>query len=244
MIRRSLCRSSPALVSADHITPLETITRSEEMSQRSGSASRARRIGLAKASPTIDIELIRSVLHGVEQLDGVEAAALHRDHAAADHQVAEGVEQPGAVHQRRRRQVARAGLGDPVGGGVEVRLGRQALACWPRRGRRTGRPGATSRPSARPSCRRCRAAAGGRRSDPTARRPGRAVRPPPRPRRRWPTAGTVRCRRRPTATCGCGAGAVAAPRCARRTCRGTRRRRRRRCPTGTRARRRRSGSSC
>ncbi len=61
MIRRSLWRSRPALVSADHITPLEITTRSEEMSQRSGSASRARRIGLAKASPTIDIELIRSV---------------------------------------------------------------------------------------------------------------------------------------------------------------------------------------
>ena len=61
MIRRSLWRSRPSFVAADQITPLDTITRSDEMSQRSGSASRARRIGLANASPTIDIELIRSV---------------------------------------------------------------------------------------------------------------------------------------------------------------------------------------
>ena len=60
MISRSLWRSSPAFVCDDQITPLDTMTRSEEMSQRSGSASSARRIGLAKASPTIDIELIRS----------------------------------------------------------------------------------------------------------------------------------------------------------------------------------------
>jgi hypothetical protein len=60
MIRRSLWRSRPALVAADQITPEETITRSDEMSQRSGSASSALRIGLANASPTIDIELTRS----------------------------------------------------------------------------------------------------------------------------------------------------------------------------------------
>ena len=59
-INRSLWRSSPSLVSFDHITPDEMITRSEEMSQRSGSASRARRIGLAKASPTIVIDFTRS----------------------------------------------------------------------------------------------------------------------------------------------------------------------------------------
>ena len=46
------------MLSAEHITPDDRITRSDEMSQRSGSASRARRIGLANASPTIDIELI------------------------------------------------------------------------------------------------------------------------------------------------------------------------------------------
>ena len=61
MISRSLWPSRPVLVAADQITPLDTMTRSDEMSQRSGSASRALRIGLAKASPTIDIELMRSV---------------------------------------------------------------------------------------------------------------------------------------------------------------------------------------
>ena len=40
--------------------PLENIIRSDEMSQRSGSASRARRIGLANASPTIEMLLTRS----------------------------------------------------------------------------------------------------------------------------------------------------------------------------------------
>src|SRR6266508_5994487 len=53
MIRRGLWRSKPSLVSFDQITPEDKITRNDEMSQRSGSASRARRIGLANASPTM-----------------------------------------------------------------------------------------------------------------------------------------------------------------------------------------------
>ena len=36
------------------------MTRSELMSKRFGSASRARRMGLAKASPTMEIDLTRS----------------------------------------------------------------------------------------------------------------------------------------------------------------------------------------
>ena len=60
MIRRRLCLSRPSLVSWLHITPDDTMTRRLETSQRSGSASRARRIGLAKASPTIDSEFTRS----------------------------------------------------------------------------------------------------------------------------------------------------------------------------------------
>ncbi len=60
MISRSLWASRPFFVAVDHITPLDTITRNDEMSQRCGSASSARRIGLANASPTIDIELMRS----------------------------------------------------------------------------------------------------------------------------------------------------------------------------------------
>jgi hypothetical protein len=59
MISRSLWRSRASLVSFDHMTPDDTMTRSDEMSHRSGSASSARRIGLANASPTIDIELMR-----------------------------------------------------------------------------------------------------------------------------------------------------------------------------------------
>ena len=57
MISRLLWRSRPSLLSFDHITPDDTMTLSDEMSHRSGSASRARRIGLANASPTIDVEL-------------------------------------------------------------------------------------------------------------------------------------------------------------------------------------------
>ena len=88
MISRGLWRSRPSLVSGDHITPDETMTRSDEMSHRSGSASSARRIGLANASPTIEIAVDAVALDRVEQLVGVEVAARHRDDRAADHQVA------------------------------------------------------------------------------------------------------------------------------------------------------------
>ena len=60
MMRRSLCRRSPSLVSRDHITPEEMMTRRLERSQRSSLASSARNIGFANASPTIEIELIRA----------------------------------------------------------------------------------------------------------------------------------------------------------------------------------------
>jgi len=59
MISRWLWRRRPALVSAAQITPLLKMTRSDVMSQRVGSASSARRIGLAKASPTIETLLTR-----------------------------------------------------------------------------------------------------------------------------------------------------------------------------------------
>ena len=59
-ISRGLWRSSPAFVSADHITPLDMITRRLEMSHRCGSASRARSIGFANASPTMEMLLTRS----------------------------------------------------------------------------------------------------------------------------------------------------------------------------------------
>ena len=48
-----LWRSRPSLDSWLHITPDEVIMNTDERSQRSGSASRARRMGLAKASPTM-----------------------------------------------------------------------------------------------------------------------------------------------------------------------------------------------
>ena len=57
---RALWRSRPFFVSAAQITPDETTSRRLAMSHRPGSASSARRMGLANASPTIDIEFTRS----------------------------------------------------------------------------------------------------------------------------------------------------------------------------------------
>ena len=198
---------------------------------------------MAKASPTIDIELMRSLLDRVEQLGRIEPAPLHGDDAAADHQVAERVEQPGAVHQRRRGQVARPGLDDPCGCRAEVLLRRQALLVR----RVEGAEQVVLAPhdalrhaggAARVEQQEVIAGAAPRRHDrlptPTTRLP----------RSRRPSPDAVRCRRRPTATCGCAAADGASPRCARRTHRGRRRPRRRRCPTGTPARRPCSGSSC
>jgi hypothetical protein len=54
------------------------------MSQRSGSASRARSIGLANASPTMEMLFTFSALDGVEQFDDVEVPAGHRHDAAGD----------------------------------------------------------------------------------------------------------------------------------------------------------------
>ena len=59
-ISRSLWRRRPAFVSALHITPDDMITRRLDTSQRSGSASRARSVGLAMASPTMAIDFTRS----------------------------------------------------------------------------------------------------------------------------------------------------------------------------------------
>src|SRR5215203_4831503 len=46
-------RSRPSLVLADHMTPEDTIIFNDVRSHRPGDSSSARRIGLAKASPTI-----------------------------------------------------------------------------------------------------------------------------------------------------------------------------------------------
>src|SRR3546814_17496459 len=48
-----LWRSRPCLVSSLHITPDDVMAMSDERSQRHSLASRAPRIGLAKASPTM-----------------------------------------------------------------------------------------------------------------------------------------------------------------------------------------------
>src|SRR3954453_23598431 len=50
---RALCFIKPALVSAAHHPPKHTSSHNDEMSHRSGAASSSRRIGLAKASPTM-----------------------------------------------------------------------------------------------------------------------------------------------------------------------------------------------
>ena len=57
--RSGMWRSSPSLMGSDHITPDESITRSEERSHRPGSASSWSSSGLAKASPTIEISVTR-----------------------------------------------------------------------------------------------------------------------------------------------------------------------------------------
>ena len=50
----------PALVSADHMTPLEVMNLIDEMSYLPGFSSSARRIGFAKASPTMAMLLTRA----------------------------------------------------------------------------------------------------------------------------------------------------------------------------------------
>ncbi len=58
----------------------------------------------------------------------VEVPTDHRGDAAADHQVADRVEQSGAVHQRRSGHVARPGLADTFLGRSQILLRRQAFA--------------------------------------------------------------------------------------------------------------------
>ena len=52
-----LWRSIPFFTSVDHITPDETTSFTDEMSQRPGFSSSAFSMGLANASPTITSEL-------------------------------------------------------------------------------------------------------------------------------------------------------------------------------------------
>ena len=184
MISRSLWRSKPSLVSCDQITPDDTMTRRLEMSQRPGSASRARRIGLANASPTIDIELIENR----STVSSSSTASKRRPSIVVtlppSIRLLTALKKPvpcisgaaGRLRGRPTRPVRRAHRG----------LVRAASgAGCSHRGRRTGRPGATSLPSACRWCRPCTAATGDRPNDPTARRRVRL------PRRRPASYGTA-----------------------------------------------------
>ena len=245
-IRRSLWRSSPSLVSFDHITPDEMITRSDEMSQRSGSASRARRIGLAKASPTIVIDFTRSCFDGVEQLDRVEAGGRQRDDRPAGRQRRQRVEQAGAVHQRgrragcagracrcarverRRRRRRAAGAVRSTARALRIEVVLAPHHALGHAGRAAGVEQQEVVAASAPTGATVRPGHDGRdvlvRRRPVRARPGAVVDPQPGRDRR--------------------AAGRAPRRTVRRTRRGTRRPRRRRCPTGTSARRRCTDSSC
>ena len=67
-----VARAGPASTASENMTPDDVNTNRLERSQRSGSASRARSIGLAKASPTMAVVLPLCALDGVEQLLDVE----------------------------------------------------------------------------------------------------------------------------------------------------------------------------
>src|SRR3546814_18555837 len=64
------CRSRPCLDSSLNMTPELEIITSDEMSYLSGDASRARSIGLAKASPTIAMALTpsRSMVASISEM--------------------------------------------------------------------------------------------------------------------------------------------------------------------------------
>ena len=102
--RSGMWRSSPSLIGSDHITPEESITRSEERSQRPGWASSSSSSGLAKASPTMEISVTRCRAMRVEDAGGVEPHVLGEHDRAAGVEGAEGRERRGAVHERGGRK--------------------------------------------------------------------------------------------------------------------------------------------
>ena len=172
-----------------HITPLDDdhAQRRDVPPVRLG-VERAR-IGLANASPTIDMLLIRSRLRPCRAArPGSKRRPDHRDDGAAEHQVRERVE------QRR----CRASAAPPAGcaarawtraARIESRRRGRRLAVGRRRGRRGGRPGATSRPSASRSCRRCRGVQVVAASGPTDRDVPRSPASPRPSRTASPTSG-------------------------------------------------------
>ena len=204
-ISRSLWRSRPCLVSFDHITPDEMTTRRAERSQRSGSASRARRIGRPKASPTIVIDLTRSRSTVSSKFDGVEVATREGDDRPARRQRRQGVDQAGPVHQRRRRQARRARPVELPGKLVDVGWWRQAAAAQLVEGAEQvvlppHHPLGHARRAAGVEQQEVIARAAPRRLGATGPRRGHL------PRTASPSQGTARSRRRPTATCGSAAG--------------------------------------
>ena len=176
--------------------------------------------------------------HRAPQLVGVEVAALERHDGPAEEQRLHRAHHPRAVHQRRGGQVHRrpARRHHPGRGptGVLVAVG-DLLAEGPvdrlRRGPRTGRRCATSRPSASRSCRPCRGTTGRR---PTVRCGASARGRRAAPRSRAPRRGGG-TRRRPARPPAAGGAGRAPPRPARRATRGTPAPRRRSSRADTRA---------
>ena len=156
--------------------------------------------GLANASPTITSEVARRACDRAQHLVRVEGATGERDHFAAGQVSGERAEpQPGAVHQRRARDGDHpvAGLGDRRDERRDLFAGsRHALAEERKAGsqeqRRRATPCRTSRPSACPSYRRCRAC----RCRPRCGRCVASVRSRRAPRRTRAPRRPGRCRRR------------------------------------------------
>ncbi len=126
---KASCRSIPgwwarraSLLASLHITPEEIMATRLDRSQRSGSASRARSIGLAKASPTMAIMLTPSRSTVSSSSTASNERAGQGDHAAPGHHRHEGGEPAGAVHERAGGHVHGPGPGERLAHEVEVHL--------------------------------------------------------------------------------------------------------------------------
>ena len=95
------------------------------MSHRAGSAPSARRIGLANASPTIDVELFRAFLDRVEQLYDVEAAADHDVTLPPDHRLLIASNSPATCISSAADRL-RGPSDDPLARGDEILVGWEA----------------------------------------------------------------------------------------------------------------------
>ena len=110
--RRSSSRgggaSRPCFDSSLNITPDDDTMNRLEMSYLPGAASRARSIGLAKASPTIAMVLTpsRSIVASSSSMSRLRASSV-TEQPPPDRMIS-WVKQPGAVHERAGRQARRA----------------------------------------------------------------------------------------------------------------------------------------